>query len=101
MYYFDKKVYEFSSNLKKSKRNETEIIDLLKKYLKKNKLSYHILGRGAAWLDTGTPESFFDAGSFVYNLEKRQGFKIACLEEISYLNGWIKKRYKKINKFLW
>ena len=91
MYFFDKEVCRYAAKLKKSKRNETEIIDVLKKYLIKNKLSYKILGRGAAWLDTGTPEGFFDAGNFVFNLEKRQGFKIACIEEISYLNNWIDK----------
>lgn len=91
LYFFDKEVCRYAAKLKKSKRNETEIIDVLKKYLIKNKLSYKILGRGAAWLDTGTPEGFFDAGNFVFNLEKRQGFKIACIEEISYLNNWIDK----------
>ena len=92
LYFFDQNVTKHSKNLKKSKRNETEIIDLLKIYLNKNKLEYHIIGRGAAWLDTGTPEGFFEAGSFVYNLEKRQGFKIACLEEISLSKNWITKK---------
>ena len=91
LYFFDKNVAELSKNLKKSKRNESEIVDLLKIYMKKKKLNYTIFGRGAAWLDTGTPENFFEAGSFVYNIEKRQGFKIACLEEIAFLNGWINK----------
>lgn len=89
LYFFDKNVAELSKNLKKSKRNETEIVDLLKIYLKKKKLNFTILGRGAAWLDTGTPEYLFEASNFVYNIEKRQGFKIACLEEIAFLNGWI------------
>ncbi len=92
LYYFDKQVSHLASKLKRSKRNETEIIDLLKLYLAKRKLKFDILGRGAAWLDTGTPESFFEAGTFVYNLEKRQGFKIACLEEIAYLKKWINKK---------
>jgi len=95
LYFFDNKVSELAEKLKKSKRNETEIIDLLSRYLKQKKLKYHIIGRGAAWLDTGTPESFFEAGSFVYNLEKRQGFKIACIEEISFLKGWINKKELK------
>jgi glucose-1-phosphate thymidylyltransferase len=96
LYFFDKNVSELSKNLKKSKRNETEIVDLLKIYLKNKKLNFTILGRGAAWLDTGTPEYLFQAANFVYNIEKRQGFKIACLEEIAFLNGWIKKN--KINE---
>ena len=89
LYFFDKNVAELSKDLKKSKRNETEIVDLLKIYLKKKKLNFTTLGRGAAWLDTGTPEYLFEASNFVYNIEKRQGFKIACLEEIAFLNGWI------------
>ncbi len=95
LYFFDKKVTNYATNLKKSKRNETEIIDVLKKYLKKKSLKYKILGRGAAWLDTGTPDGIFNAGNFVYNLEKRQGFKIACIEEIAYLNKWINKNKLK------
>jgi len=100
LYFFDDKVYNYASNLKKSKRNETEIIDVLKKYLIKDNIKFKILGRGAAWLDTGTPEGIFDAGNFVFNLEKRQGFKIACIEEIAYLNKWIdKNKIKSSIKF--
>ncbi len=100
LYFFDKSVSKLTNNLTKSKRNETEIIDLLNIYLKKNKLNYHVLGRGAAWLDTGTPEGVFEAGNFVYNLEKRQGFKIACLEEISFSKNWINKiQLKEAIKF--
>ena len=95
LYFFDKKVTKYSANLKKSKRNETEIIDVLKKYLNNKSLKYKILGRGAAWLDTGTPDGIFNAGNFVYNLEKRQGFKIACIEEIAYFNKWINKNKLK------
>lgn len=91
LYFFDKHVSRLALNLKKSKRKETEIIDLIKSYLKTNKLKYHLLGRGAAWLDTGTPEGIFEAGNFVYNVEKRQGFSIACIEEIAFIKGWIKK----------
>ena len=95
LYFFDKSVSILSNNLTKSKRNETEIIDLLKIYLKKKKLKYHLIGRGAAWLDTGTPEGMFEAGNFVYNLERRQGFKIACLEEIAFSKKWINKTQLK------
>ena len=81
-----------SKKLKPSKRNETEIIDLLKNYHKKNKLGYEYIGRGGAWLDTGTIEDFYNASSFVSTVENRQGLKIACLEEIAYNNKWITKR---------
>tara|TARA_S200000501_G_C20787454_1_gene727885 strand:- start:235 stop:966 length:732 start_codon:yes stop_codon:yes gene_type:complete len=77
--------------LKPSKRNETEIIDLLKIYLKKKKLKIEEFGRGTAWLDAGTFENFTNASNFIYNVEKRQGFKIACLEEIAFNNKWINK----------
>ena len=95
LYFLDKKVIRYAKNLRKSKRNETEILDILKKYLKNKNLKYKILGRGAAWLDTGTPEGIFNAGNFVYNLEKRQGFKVACIEEIAYMNKWIDKNKLK------
>ena len=95
LYFFDKKVNEFATQLKKSKRNELEIIDLIKKYSKIKKLKFHIFGRGAAWLDTGSAEAIFEAGNFVYNVEKRQGIKIACLEEIAYLKKWIDKKKLK------
>ena len=79
-------------NLKPSKRNELEITDLLKKYLLNKKLSAEIIGRGGAWLDTGSIEDFYKTSNFVSSVENRQGFKIACLEEISLNNNWIKKR---------
>ena len=91
LYYFDNSVIEKSKSLKKSKRNELEIIDLLKKYLIKNRLKTELLGRGAAWLDAGSIEDLYQSTMFVSSLEKRQGLKIACLEEIAYLNGWINK----------
>tara|TARA_X000000368_G_scaffold234171_1_gene184978 strand:- start:121 stop:984 length:864 start_codon:yes stop_codon:yes gene_type:complete len=99
-YFFDNKVVEYSKKLKKSKRKELEITDLLYLYHKQNKLSYKELGRGAVWLDTGSIEDFYNASSFVSTIENRQGIKIACLEEISLRNKWItKKDLKKSIKF--
>ena len=91
LYFFDNKVIKYCENLKPSKRNEIEIVDLLNKYKKKNKLSAVFLGRGGAWLDTGSIKDFYNASAFVSALEKRQGLKIACLEEIAFNNKWIKK----------
>jgi len=100
LYFFDNKVVEYSKSLKPSKRNEIEIVDLLKKYNKKNKLSVEWIGRGGAWLDAGSVKDFYDASSFVSTLENRQGLKIACLEEIAYTNHWIKnKQIKSAIKF--
>ena len=92
LYFFDKHVVNFSKNLKPSKRKELEIIDLLNKYKKKNKLSFEFLGRGGAWLDAGSIDDYYDATSFVSAIEKRQGFKIACLEEIALRKKWINKK---------
>ena len=92
LYFFDKKVVEYSKQLKPSRRGELEIIDLLNKYKKKNKLKADFLGRGGAWLDAGSIEDYYDATSFVGAIEKRQGFKIACLEEISLMKKWIGKK---------
>ena len=75
-----------------SKRNETEIVDLLNKYKNTNKLSAEFLGRGGAWLDTGSIKDFYDTSAFVSALENRQGLKIACLEEIAFNNKWINKK---------
>ena len=91
LYFFDNKVIKYCENLKPSKRNEIEIVDLLNKYKKKKKLSAEFLGRGGAWLDTGSIKDFYNASAFVSALEKRQGLKIACLEEIAFNNKWIKK----------
>ena len=100
LYFFDNKVIEFSKKLKPSKRKELEIIDLLKIYNKKRKLKAEFLGRGGAWLDAGSIDDYYDATAFVSAIEKRQGFKIACLEEIALKNGWInKKRLKESVKF--
>ena len=92
LYYFDNKVVNYSKNLKPSKRNEIEITDLLKKYLSNKKLSAEIIGRGGAWLDTGSIEDFYKTSNFVSSVENRQGFKIACIEEIAFNNKWINKK---------
>ena len=92
LYFFDNKVVDYTNNLKPSKRKEVEIVDLLNKYKKNNKLSAEFLGRGGAWLDTGSIEDFYNTSAFVSALEIRQGLKIACLEEIAFNNKWIKKK---------
>ena len=92
LYFFDNKVVEFAKQLKPSKRNELEIVDLLNIYKKHNKLTAEFLGRGGAWLDTGSIEDFYKTTNFVSAIENQQGFKIACLEEIALNNKWIKKR---------
>ena len=92
LYFFDNKVINFSKSLKPSKRNELEIIDLLNKYKSKNKLTAEFLGRGGAWLDTGSIDDFYNTSSFVSALENRQGLKIACLEEIALSYNWINKK---------
>ena len=92
LYFFDNNVIKYARSLKPSKRNELELVDILKKYNKKNKLSAEWIGRGGAWLDTGSIKDFYDASSFVSALENRQGLKIACLEEIAYTNHWIKNK---------
>ena len=92
LYFFDKKVVEYAKKLKPSTRNELEITDLLKVYLRKKKLTSDILGRGGAWLDTGSIEDFYKTSAFVSAIENRQGFKIACLEEIAFNNKWIGKK---------
>ncbi len=100
LYYFDNKVIQYSKNLKPSKRNEIEITDLLKKYLSNKKLSAEIIGRGGAWLDTGSIEDFYKTSNFVSSVENRQGFKIACIEEIAFNNKWVnKKNIKNAIKF--
>ena len=92
LYFFDKNVVNYSKQLKPSKRNELEITDLLNKYKKQKKLSLEFIGRGGAWLDTGSIEDFYKTSNFVSAIENQQGFKIACLEEISFNNNWITKK---------
>ena len=92
LYFFDNKVIKYSKELKPSKRKELEITDLLKIYLKKKRLTSDILGRGGAWLDTGSIDDFYKTSAFVSAIENRQGFKIACLEEIAFNNRWIGKK---------
>lgn len=91
IYLFDKNVINFSKQLKPSKRKELEIVDLVKKYLKRKKLKVEFIGRGNAWLDTGSIDSLYKASQFVASIESRQGLKIACLEEIALNNKWISK----------
>jgi glucose-1-phosphate thymidylyltransferase len=89
LYFFDSSVVERAKTLKKSKRGEYEIVDLLQTYADEGRLTYTELTRGTAWLDTGTPEDLFNAGEFVRVIQHRQGSYIACLEEIAFRNGWI------------
>ena len=95
LYFFDRKVVEMSKSIRPSDRGELEIVDILNKYLKINKLKLEFIGRGGAWLDTGDPRDLIDASQFVANIEERQGLKIACLEEIAFNKGWINKRMLK------
>ena len=100
LYLFDNNVVKYSKKLKPSYRGEVEIVDLLNFYKSKNQLSADIIGRGGAWLDTGSIEDFYKTSAFVSAVENRQGFKIACLEEISLNKGWIsKKKIKDSVKF--
>ena len=92
LYFFDNKVVEYAKKLKPSKRGEVEIVDLLNFYKSKKQLSADIIGRGGAWLDTGSIEDFYKTSAFVSAIENRQGFKIACLEEIALNNKWISKK---------
>ena len=92
LYFFDNKVVELAKKLKPSKRGEVEIVDLLNFYKSKKQLSADIIGRGGAWLDTGSIEDFYKTSAFVSAIENRQGFKIACLEEIALNNRWISKK---------
>jgi glucose-1-phosphate thymidylyltransferase len=92
LYFFDNKVVQYSKKLKPSKRGEVEIIDLLLRYKKNNKLSADFIGRGGAWLDTGSIDDYYKTIAFVQAVENRQGFKIACIEEIALTNKWISKK---------
>ena len=92
LYFFDNNVIKYAKKLKPSKRGELEIIDLINQYKKTKKLSAEFIGRGGAWLDTGSISDYYKTSAFVQAVENRQGFKIACLEEISLLNKWINKK---------
>jgi glucose-1-phosphate thymidylyltransferase len=103
LYFYDNNVINIAKSIEPSERGELEITSINNAYLDKNKLNVELFGRGFAWLDTGTHDSLLDAGQFVQTIEKRQGLKISCLEEISYRNGWITsddvlKRAKELNK---
>ena len=91
LYFYDNSVIEIAKNIKPSERGELEITTVNEEYLKRNKLEVELLGRGFTWLDTGTHDSLIEAGQFVQTIEHRQGYKVACLEEIAYNNGWILK----------
>lgn len=92
LYFYDNSVVEMAKQVKPSPRGELEITSLNQAYLERGDLDVELLGRGFAWLDTGTHESLLEAGMFVETIEKRQGYKIACLEEIAYNNGWLNKQ---------
>tara|TARA_A100000164_G_C21849463_1_gene744259 strand:+ start:440 stop:1309 length:870 start_codon:yes stop_codon:yes gene_type:complete len=92
LYFFDNKVVKFAKKLKPSKRGEVEIVDLLNFYKKKKQLTAELIGRGGAWLDTGSIDDFYKTSAFVSAIENRQGFKIACLEEISFNKKWVNKK---------
>tara|TARA_B110000967_G_scaffold66894_1_gene69173 strand:- start:7787 stop:8659 length:873 start_codon:yes stop_codon:yes gene_type:complete len=91
LYFFDNQVIRFSKTLKPSRRKEVEIVDLLNKYKMKKQLSAEIIGRGMTWLDTGSIEDFNNTSNFVATIEKRQGLKIGCIEEVAFNNKWINK----------
>ena len=91
LYFYDNDVVEIAENLKPSDRGELEITDVNKEYLRRSKLDVKLMGRGYAWLDTGTHDSMLEAASFISTIQKRQNLKVACLEEIAYRMGWIPK----------
>jgi len=91
LYFYDNQVIDIAKRIQPSSRGELEITSINQIYLEKGNLNIDLLGRGFAWLDTGTNESLLEAAQFVETVEKRQGYKIACLEEIAFMNGWLNK----------